>query len=317
MTVLERVERARRELRAAAVAAAVLRGVAVALGLLLLSATADAFVSLPAAARGAVPFVAAAVAAVVFVRRLKRAGMRGDAGGAALWIESRFPSLRYALVTAVDPRWPRDAVPEIERAAATVGVRARRCGSARHVVALAARRTVVAVAAIAVVLMLLIPPVPSPASFGPAASATRCAARTRVAHEPARYGRRSRHAAGIYRSARGIVRRSRVCSGARRQHRRRSRASPATDQVVATLGENRPTCYGNWRRKSGDRWHPRADNAGRLPLAVRLAAASRTSGLLVLEPVPDSAPVVVLTAPGEGFHSARRVRPDSARRDGD
>ena len=95
MTVLERVERARRTLRAAAVTAAVLRGFAVALGLLLLSATVDAFVSLPAGVRQLVPFVAAVAAIGVCLRRLRRAGVRSDTGSAALWIEARF--LRFAM----------------------------------------------------------------------------------------------------------------------------------------------------------------------------------------------------------------------------
>ena len=135
MTVLERVERARRTLRAAAVTAAVLRGFAVALGLLLLSATVDAFVSLPAGVRQLVPFVAAVAAIGVCLRRLRRAGVRSDTGSAALWIEARFPSLRYALVTAVDPRYT-GTVPEIERVAAAGRVRA---GGAEGGAACAAR----------------------------------------------------------------------------------------------------------------------------------------------------------------------------------
>ena len=114
MTILERVERAHRTLRTAAIVAAVLSGAAGALVILLLSATADAFVSLPASARALVPLVALIAGAVIAIRRLRRAGVRSSAGSAALWIESRFPSLRYALVTAVDPRYA-GRVPEIER----------------------------------------------------------------------------------------------------------------------------------------------------------------------------------------------------------
>ena len=119
MTTIERVERARRTLRTTAIAAAVLRGIAAAFALLLLGATVDAFVSLPAGARRAVPLLAAVAAAAVCWRRMRRAGARSDAGSAALWIEARFPSLRYALVTAVDPRYA-GRVPEIERVAAEV-----------------------------------------------------------------------------------------------------------------------------------------------------------------------------------------------------
>ena len=150
MTIVERVERARRTLRSAAIAAATLRALAAALALLLLAATVDAFVALPPAARRAVPLIAAAAAVAVFLRRLRRAGVRGDASSAALWIEARFPSLRYALVTAVDPRYA-GRVPEIEHAAAAVSFEPAVRKAARKALAGPA----IATASFALLLLLL------------------------------------------------------------------------------------------------------------------------------------------------------------------
>jgi len=96
-----------------------LHGFALALALVVFFAIVDTFVSLPAGARRLVPVAALAVALLVVARRIRRSGVRADIGSTALWIESRFPTLRYALVTAVDPRYA-GAVPEIERAAAQV-----------------------------------------------------------------------------------------------------------------------------------------------------------------------------------------------------
>jgi hypothetical protein len=283
VTILERVDRAHRTLRNATIAAAVLRGVAVALLILLLSATADAFVSLPASARSLVPLVALIAAVVIVLGRLRRAGVRSNAGSAALWIEARFPSLRYALVTAVDPRYA-GRVPEIERAAANVPF--------EPVVQKAARRALtgpaVAVIVTAVVLVMLpegaVARVVRPEA-GDALSRARAGSRTNplatvvVRVTPPAYAGLREESLDNPASVRALVGSAITVEGV-----------SGDGSVAATIGESRSTAVVN-----GDRWRlelvmPAA------PTAVRFRAAAHER-LLVLEPAPDSAPVVVLTLP--------------------
>ncbi len=285
MTTLERVERARRTLRTTAIAAAVLRGIAAAFALLLLSATVDAFVSLPAGARRAVPFVAAIAAAVVLWRRLRRAGVRGDAGSAALWIEARFPSLRYALVTAVDPRYA-GRVPEIESVAAAVPF--------EPAVRTAARRALtgpaVAVALFALLLMVLpagavarvIRPVAGDAlSRARAGSHTNPLATVVVRVSPPAYAGLREESLDNPASVRALVGSTIRVEGV-----------AGDGPVTATVGEGAGATPAE---QSGDRWTvPLVMPA--TPTAVRLRAAAHER-LLVLEPAPDSSPVVVLTLP--------------------
>ncbi len=283
MTIAERVERARRTLRGAALAGAALRAIAAALAVLLLAATLDAFVSLPAGARRLVPVMALAAAVVLFVRRVRRSGVRADTGSAALWIEARFPSLRYTLVTAVDPRYA-GRVPEIEREAQAVAF--------EPAVRKAARRALtgpsVATAACALVLLFL----PS----GAVARVVR----------PAPGDGLARAGVGTRRNPLGTVV-VRVTAPAYAGLRDESYDDPASvhalvgsaitveglvgeGKVVATIGDRE-----TGSAATGDRWRlalvmPAA------PSAVRLRAAAHER-LLVLEPTPDSAPVVVLTLP--------------------
>ncbi len=285
MTTIERVERARRTLRTTAIAAAALRGTAAAFALLLISATVDAFVSLPTGARRAVPFLAVLAAAFVLWRRLRRAGVHGDAGSAALWIEARFPSLRYALVTAVDPRYAGQ-VPEIERVAAAVPF--------EPAVRTAARRALtgpaVAVALFAVLLVMLpagaVARVVRPAA-GDALSRARAGSRTNpletvvVRVSPPAYAGLREESLDNPASVRALVGSAIRVEGV-----------AGDGPVSATIGDStssRPA------EQSGDRWAlPLVMPA--TPTAVRLRAAAHER-LLVLEPVPDSSPVVVLTLP--------------------
>jgi hypothetical protein len=290
VTALERVERARRRLRAAAIGAAALRAVATALACLLLSATVDAFVPLPAGVRRVVPLVIAVAALAVFSRRWRRAAVRSDAASAALWIEARFPALRYALVTAVDPRY-EGRVPEIERAAAQVDFEPAVTKAARR----ALTGPAIGVAVFAFVLLLLpagaVARVVAPAA-GDALSRTRAGSRVnplatlvvRVS-PPAYAGLRDesldnpasvRALAGSAVTVEGVV---------------------GDGQVVATLGTAIAAPRGAHVSSvaSGDRWRLALIMPG-APTAVRLGAASHER-LLLLEPVPDSAPVVLLTLP--------------------
>ena len=283
MRILDRVERARRTLRAAAVASAVLRGVAAALSLLLLAATADAFVPLPEGARRLVPLAAAVLATGLVLRRLRRAGIRADTGSAALWIEARFPSLRYALVTAVDPQFA-GRVPEIEHVASQVAF--------EPAVYKAARRALtgpsIAVIASAFVLLLLpsgavarvIRPVAGDAlSRMGAGSTVNPLATVVVRISPPAYAGLHDSAIDDPASVRALAGSAIIIEGV-----------PDGARVVATMGEGRRSA-----RSAGGRWSlalvmPAA------PTAVRLRTAAHER-LLVLEPAPDSAPAVVLTLP--------------------
>lgn len=150
MTARERVERARRGLRQAVLVTALLRGAALTMLLLLLVTFADAVVALDAPVRVAAAVVALAAGAGLTARWLMRHGWRASVDGAALWIEARFPSLRYALVTAVDSRFT-GGVPELERAAALVDFESQVATSAMR----ALRWPVVAVVLFGVLLAAL------------------------------------------------------------------------------------------------------------------------------------------------------------------
>jgi hypothetical protein len=283
MTIAERVERARRILRSAAIAAAVMRGAAVSLAFLLLAATADAFVPLPSEARRLVPVVAIIGAVLVFARRIKRSGVRSDAGSAALWIEARFPSLRYALVTAVDPRYA-GRVPDVERAAAEVVF--------EPAVTRAVRRAITGPAVAVVVFALVLLVLPSGAvarvvtpSVGDALNRARNGSHANplaivvVRVTPPAYAGMKAESFDNPASVRALVGSAVTIEGV-----------SGEGTVVATLSEHATPAT-----PSGDRWSL-ALVMPAVPAAVRFRAAAHER-LLVLEPVPDSAPVVVLTLP--------------------
>ncbi|HEY2850360.1 MAG TPA: DUF4175 family protein, partial [Gemmatimonadaceae bacterium] len=285
MTARDRVVRAHRALRAAAIAAAALRGVAAAFGLLLFAATADAFVALPVDVRRLVPVLAVIVAGAVFVRRMRRAGSRAGTESAALWIEARFPSLRYTLVTAVDPRFAGQ-VPEIEQAASAVPFEPAVRAAARRAVA----RPAVAVAVFAGALLALpsgaVARVVRPAS-GDALGRARSASRvnplaTVVVHvTPPSYAGLPDEALDNPASVRALVGSRVVVEGL-----------AGDGDVSVTIGDSARETRAS---SSGDRW-TLALVMPASPVAARLRASAHER-LLVLEPMPDSSPVVTLTLP--------------------
>jgi hypothetical protein len=100
---LARVRRARRQLLAAVALTALLRGLAFALAVIAAAAALDLLLPLPAALRAAIlPAAALALLAgigmVLWRGRSARSVQR-----VALWLEEREPTLRYTLVTAIDP----------------------------------------------------------------------------------------------------------------------------------------------------------------------------------------------------------------------
>jgi uncharacterized protein DUF4175 len=219
----------------------------------------------------------------VAARRLRKSGRRAGTEGAALWIEARFPSLRYALVTAVDPRYA-GAVPEIERAAQQAEF--------EPVVRRAAHRAVmppvVAVLVFAAVLLMLpagavarvIHPTAGDAlGRARAGSHTNPLASVEVRVTPPAYTGLKEESIDNPASVRALVGSAVLVEGVL-----------GDGPVAATVGESETKAAAK-----GDRWT--------LPLvmpasavAIRFHAASHER-LLVLEPVPDSAPVVVLALP--------------------
>jgi hypothetical protein len=290
VTILERVERARRALRMSTMAAAALRGLATALALLLVAALVDSLiVALPSIVRYAVPVVAAAAAIVIAARRALRSGVRADTTSAALWIEARFPSLRYALVTAIDPRYA-GTVPELERQAVSADF--------EPAVAKAVRRAVagpgVAVAFCAIVLLLLpggavarvVRPAPGDVLARVRAGSRANPLATIVVHVvPPAYSGLREESFDDPASVRALTGSAVTVEG-----------RSASGLVVATLAGKETAAT-----VAGDRWQV-ALSMPAIASAVRLRAnagdsAAEHERLIVLEPAPDSAPVVVLTLP--------------------
>jgi hypothetical protein len=119
-----RVVKARRRLRSAAFVAAALRALAGAMLILLMAAAVDTLVGMPMSARRWVALVAIVAAGALLERRVRRSGvLETGITSTALWIESRFPALRYALVTTLDDAYA-GKIPELERQVAAVPIEA-------------------------------------------------------------------------------------------------------------------------------------------------------------------------------------------------
>ena len=119
MNIQERVERAGRRLRRAEIAAGILEAVAVAGAVFVAMAIVDALFTLPLVVRMTAPPLAVIASVALLSHYFARRRAGADPEDVALWIEARFPTLQYALVTAVDPAYA-GRVPEIERGAGLV-----------------------------------------------------------------------------------------------------------------------------------------------------------------------------------------------------
>ena len=150
MNVRERVERARRRLRGAEIAAGLLEALAVAGAVFVAMAIVDALLTLPIVIRMTAPPLAVIAAVALLSQRFVRRRTGAHADDVALWIEARFPDLRYALVTAVDPEYV-GRVPEIERTAGLVPFEPEISRAAWRAIA----RPLIAVAIATLVLFLL------------------------------------------------------------------------------------------------------------------------------------------------------------------
>jgi hypothetical protein len=283
MTVLDRVNEARRTLRRALVVAAVLEALSGALGVILAFGVVDALFGIPPIGRMLAAPLALLAAVALGFRRLTQSGVREDVESVALWIESRFPSLNYALVTAVDPEYA-GRVPDIEHAASRVEFEPEVSRAARSAVVLSA-----AIAAVCAVLLLVLPngslgritrPVDSdPLGGGVLRTRSNALAMIVVRVVPPAYASLVTKSLNDPASVRALIGSGLTIEG-----------RAGDDTVSARIGAAAAET-----KRSANRWTMSLVMPSS-PIAVRLHSGSHER-LLVLEPVVDSAPVVTLTLP--------------------
>ena len=284
MTVLDRVNDARRTLRRALVVAAVLEALYGALGVVLAFGVVDALFSIPSIGRMLAPPLALLAAVALGFRRLTQSGVRKDVESVALWIESRFPSLNYALVTAVDPLYA-GRVPEIERAASRVEFEPEVSRAARRAVARPG-----AIAGVCAVLLLALPDGAlgritrstdrDPLGGGALRRSSNALASIAVRVVAPAYASLATQLLDDPASVRALIGSSLTIEG---------RAGDAA--VSATMG-----IAASESQRTSNRWTMSIVMPS-TPVAVRLHSGAHER-LLVLEPVVDSAPVVTMTLPG-------------------
>ncbi|HEX6534392.1 MAG TPA: hypothetical protein VF041_07335 [Gemmatimonadaceae bacterium] len=280
-----RVRATRLVLVASAVGAAVLWALAVWLLALALVGALDWLLSLPGGARVPLRAAALALGAVAAVVVLWRARRLHSTNAVALWIEERVPTLRYALVTAVDPA-SVGATSELERA-----VDGARWAApvARAVARALAPPLGLLLAALATAALL--PPAivarlgtragadaSGASASAPAARANRLGGLTVTITPPAYSGLDER----TVRDPSSIA----ALPGSSVRVEGKGRAAG----LDARLASERLDA-----RESGARWHVIFAMPPR-PAALRLRDGS-AERVLVLAPRPDSAPVVTLVAP--------------------
>jgi hypothetical protein len=103
MTPREKVRRAQLQLAGTVALAAILWAASLAMAVVAVGGAADTLLALPAAARAAIVPLAALAAIAAAGTVLWRGRAARSTTRVALWIEEHDPSLRYALVTAIDP----------------------------------------------------------------------------------------------------------------------------------------------------------------------------------------------------------------------
>ena len=279
-----RVARARAWLRSAALLKSLLRGVLASLSVLLLAALADALLDLPRLLRGTIAVLALAFGGAMFARALRRSGaLRASTLSAALWIEGRFPTLRYALVTALDPVYAGH-VGELESRAQAVPFEAELRRASWRALAMPTALVALSLAVVAALpdgaVARLIEPTPGDASRRASLFAVvNPLATISVRVVPPAYARRASSTADDPTTIQGLAGSTLVITG---------RSGLAA--VTATLGT---------------RAVPAAARARQWEIAVSMPAApgilrftaGRHERLVALRPVVDSAPAVTLTLP--------------------
>lgn len=304
MSARGRVGATRTVLVVSALAAAVLRGAAAVAIALVLAGVVDWAVGLQHSARVAAVPTALAIGLIVAIVGIWRARRVFEIGAVALWIEERVPTLRYALVTALEPRAAGAALPELERA-----VEGARWGKpvARTMVRAVAIPALLLLAASAVRSALpagIVARIETPRSGDSIERAPRAAnaGASRLTPlvatvTPPAYSRRS-----VLTLEEPSAIRALASSGVRLEGRGR------TEGLEAALGDAVLDVTG-----AGERWSVIFAMPAR-PAAVRLRDGSH-SRIIVLEPQPDSTPVVILSAPARDtvMREAHGLLPMAAR----
>lgn len=276
-----RVAAVQREAMLAVALDAVVRAALVAGGAVLVLAGVDRAVPLPLALRALLPWLMGAAALGVLAWRLARLRALRDLHAVALWIEREAPALRYALVTRLDPLGA-PAAEALDRAIAAVPFE----GATRRAAWRPLWQPAATLAVVALGLALL--PRGALARVGrPAAGDAVLAARPAgdaLAHvavtvtPPAYSGERAvtlDDAARVAALAGSAVEVQGLATG--------DPVSASADSLAVAM------------RSDGRRWRA----ALRMPLTPRLVRFTQGTRerLLLLEPRPDSAPIVTLTAP--------------------
>lgn len=274
-------------------------GLATLLALLVALAALDALVALPLGVRQALRVVVPVVAIVVVGRAVWRARAALSLEHVALWVEEQVPSLRYAFVTSTDPHHAaaRPALEPIVSGQTWSAVLARRAG---RTLAMPVLIVLITIAMLTVLPAGAVARVRAPAvgdaldRVRPPADASGAGLSPMVAviTPPAYTGERehtieepSTIAAPV---GSGIVMRGRLSANPGAEGTSADRAS--RDRVTARVGDAAHAVS-----HTAERWSLELDMPAD-PAAIRLVRGSATR-LVVLEPRPDSAPVVVLTAP--------------------
>lgn len=287
MTVLQRVERARRLLGGAVLGSSVARAAAVSLAVLLLFGLADLAAPLRLGIRQAALPVAVVAGLAALGVLLARGRQAFRLGRVALYLEEQVPALDYALVTALEHAGPGREVLE------GVVERARPEGAVRAPITRALLRSAGLLAAPLLGLALL-PGAQRARILKPAAGDVLLttprgeAAASRIGViavqvTPPAYARRPGQRLEDPAAVTGLV-------GSRIEIRGRGAALAMPDSLGAAIGGEalRVTAV-------ADTWTVAMAMPER-PAAVRLVDR-RYSRLLALEPVPDRAPVATLLAP--------------------
>ena len=299
MTPMNRVRRARTVLLTTVAGSAALWAVALTAGTILLAAVLDLLVPLPVGFRRMVVPAAVAAGVLAAVTVAWRGRHARTLGRVALYLEERLPELHFALATAVQPAGVPSAAGSTALAQAIARVDAR--GALRppvtRALAIPAAGLLLGLAALAIVPDGTLERILSPragdvllrntsTSSAPLGNRLTSVA---VSVQPPRYARRAARVVEDPASVAALV-------GSRIEVRGRGAAAGLTDSLTATLaaasgGEGTPVSL----RAVGDTWgFPVTMPTD--PAILRLLDRSYDR-LLVLQPVPDEPPTVVLTSP--------------------
>lgn len=304
MSARGRIGATRTVLAATALVASLLRGAATVATVLALAGMADWAVGLDRSARVAIVPTALGIGALVAMSWLWRVRRIFDLCAVALWIEERIPTLRFALVTALEPQAAGAALPELERAVDRVRWGPPVARTVLRAVAIPALLLFAAIAVRAALPAGVVARIETPragdslerATRATAAGASRLTPLVATVTPPAYTGR----SATTLEEPSSIT--ALASSGVRLEGRGGASGLDASlgDAVLDVTGD-------------GDRWSVIFAMPAR-PAAVRVRDGS-DSRMIVLEPQPDSTPVVALAAPARDsvLREARGSLPLAAR----